>query len=291
MSVKTRVVMARFMPRRTFAIPGLLALGVLAGCSGQAASPPALAEASTAVSPSTEPSGPPLTLVALGDSDATGHGDETGSGWVNRYAGLVEAALNRPVTVHQYARDGTDSADLRSSLESDEELRAAIAEADIVVIGTGGGDLNAGDDHFAKGQCQKAECYQGVIAELGANLDASAATIAKLRDGAPTVLRAITLANALTGAEAMIPPFFRGVATEVGAYQALTLREAICRAMTDHGGECIDTVTAFNGADGTENAYEKGLMNKADCCYPSGDGQQLIAELLVETGLEPNPLN
>lgn len=290
MCVTTRTVMVRFMPGRIFALPGLLALAVLAGCSGQAVSSPTTSPP-TAVAPSTEPSGPPLALVALGDSDATGHGDETGAGWVNRYAGLVEVALDRPVTVHQFARDGTDSVDLRSSLESDEELRAAIAEADIVVIGTGGGDLNAGDDQFAKGQCQGVECYQEVIAELGANLDASAATIATLRDGAPTVLRAITLANALTGAEAVIPPFFRGVATEVGAYQALTLRGAICPAMTDHGGECIDTVTAFNGADGTENAYEKGLMNKVDCCYPSGDGQQLMAELLVETGLEPNLLS
>jgi hypothetical protein len=44
---------------------------------------------------------------------------------------------------------------------------------------------------------------------------------------------------------------------------------------------------AFNGPDGTENAYRKGLMNHVDCCYPSGKGQQLIAQLLFKTGLKP----
>jgi hypothetical protein len=28
-------------------------------------------------------------------------------------------------------------------------------------------------------------------------------------------------------------------------------------------------------------------MNKIDCCYPSGNGQQLIAQLLLKTGLAP----
>jgi len=33
--------------------------------------------------------------------------------------------------------------------------------------------------------------------------------------------------------------------------------------------------------------YAKGLLNHDDCCYPSAKGQQLMAELLLETGLAP----
>jgi hypothetical protein len=55
--------------------------------------------------------------------------------------------------------------------------------------------------------------------------------------------------------------------------------------MSGHRGRCIDVLTAFNGASGTENAYAKGLMNKVECCYPSAKGQQLMAKLLLETGV------
>ena len=38
-------------------------------------------------------------------------------------------------------------------------------------------------------------------------------------------------------------------------------------------------------ASGRENAYKRGLLNHEDCCYPSAKGQQLIADLLLKTGL------
>ena len=57
--------------------------------------------------------------------------------------------------------------------------------------------------------------------------------------------------------------------------------------MKTHRGRCIDVLTAFNGTSGTTDAYKSGLMNKIECCYPSGKGQQLIAQLLLETGLAP----
>ncbi len=46
------------------------------------------------------------------------------------------------------------------------------------------------------------------------------------------------------------------------------------------------------GGGGTDprrprNAYVKGLMNKQQCSYPSAKGQQLIAQLLLQTGLAP----
>jgi hypothetical protein len=32
---------------------------------------------------------------------------------------------------------------------------------------------------------------------------------------------------------------------------------------------------------------EMGLLNHEDCCYPSARGQQVMADLLFETGLLP----
>ena len=52
-------------------------------------------------------------------------------------------------------------------------------------------------------------------------------------------------------------------------------------------GRCIDVFHAFNGPAGTDDAYAKGLMNHADCCYPNGKGQQVIAQMLFNAGLAP----
>jgi hypothetical protein len=108
-----------------------------------------------------------------------------------------------------------------------------------------------------------------------------------LRGSKTTALRAITQANPLTGAEDVIPPFLKSVATRIGVYQARTANRAICRVMAKYGGRCIDLLRRFNGPRGTENAYAKGLLNHEDCCYPSAKGQQLMATLLFETGLAP----
>jgi hypothetical protein len=57
--------------------------------------------------------------------------------------------------------------------------------------------------------------------------------------------------------------------------------------MAKHGGRCVDAFRIFNGADGTQNAYAKGWLTKNPCCYPSGKGQQVMAELVFSSGLAP----
>jgi len=84
----------------------------------------------------------------------------------------------------------------------------------------------------------------------------------------------------------VIPPFLKRISTRIGSYQARTANRSICQVMARYHGRCIDVLKAFNGPEGTEDAYRKGLMNHDDCCYPSAKGQQLMAELLLRTGLE-----
>jgi lysophospholipase L1-like esterase len=229
----------------------------------------------------------PLRIVALGDSETTGHGDPTRRGWVGRYAGLLRSRRGLKVTVTNLARDGTTSSRLLSIVRSDSTTRAALRKADIVLFGIGGADLNAGDTRWEAGECSGEACYAGDLRAFGRNFDSVVATVRKLRGSKKTVLRAITPPNGLTGAEDVIPPFLKPVATKIGVYQAKTLLQSICAGMAKHRGRCVDVLHAFNGPDGTENAYAKGLLNHDDCCYPSGKGQQLMAELLFRTGLKP----
>jgi hypothetical protein len=47
------------------------------------------------------------------------------------------------------------------------------------------------------------------------------------------------------------------------------------------------TSSELNGASGTGNAYARGWLTKDPCCYPSGKGQQVMAQLVFDTGLAP----
>lgn len=222
-------------------------------------------------------------IVALGDSDTTGSGDPTGVGWVGYYARSLTQNLHVQVEVDNLAVDGKTSDELLSELRSDPTTQQAVANAQIVVIGIGGADLNAGDANLQAGTCEGKACYVPVLHAFGRNFDAIVAEVQALPDS-PTVIRAITLPNALPGAESVIPPF---ATPEISLYQAATETRIICQTVQKYGGRCVDVLHAFNGPSGTENAYKTGLMNLQDCCYASTKGQRLIAGLLLKTGLAP----
>jgi lysophospholipase L1-like esterase len=237
--------------------------------------------------PSPDSAGAGWTLVALGDSETTGSGDPSGQGWVAYYADVIRAGQSREVTVTNLAANGTTSDQLLRSIQSNEQVREQIAAADIVVLGVGGADLIAGDEALAAGSCEGTTCYDPAIEAYTANIDDIAAAIMMVRAGKPTVLRAITMPNVLTGAEDVIPPFLSDIATEVGVHQARGFNAATCEAMDAHGGACIDVLAAINGPQGSGDGYAAGLLNLEDCCYPNERGHRLIAELLYDTGLAP----
>ena len=223
-------------------------------------------------------------LVALGDSGATGAGDEEGTGWVQRYAALIRQQDSEVIVINA-ARNGTTSGGLANRLKTSSALRSQIAASDIVVLSIGGADLNHGDDAWAAGKCVGPPCYEAVFTTFAANVDAIASEVAGLRAGRPTAIRALTFPNGYTGAEDVLPRFLVASATEVGVFQARRHAEITCAAMAKVGGKCVELLEPFNGADGTRDAYAAGLMNHEQCCYPSAAGQQLIAELLLASGL------
>lgn len=228
-----------------------------------------------------------LAVVALGDSETTGAGDPTGLGWVGRYARLLDRKLGVKTKVTNLAVDGETSAELLAEVRSGPTTRKALEKAQVVLLGIGGADYNAADDNFAAGRCRAEACYAPALKSFARNFDATVAAIRELRGSDKAVLRSITQANALTGAEDVIPSFLKPVATRIGVYQARTANRSICAVMAKYEGKCIDVLRAFNGPDATADAYKKGLLNHEDCCYANAKGQQLMAELLVKTGLAP----
>src|SRR5262245_8228334 len=119
---------------------------------------PLLVAAVLSASASSQAAAPAVwNVVALGDSDATGEGDEKGLGWVGRYERLLEQRLGLEVTVTNLAQNGQTSADLLASLRSNAFTRKAVRSAHIVLIGTGGADLGTGDERLEAGSCNGPE--------------------------------------------------------------------------------------------------------------------------------------
>lgn len=225
-----------------------------------------------------------LSVVAIGDSDATGVGDPSSRGWVGRYADLLKAETGAVVTVDNRAMEGDTSDQLRGDVAHDASLRRALADADVVLIGIGGADLNAGDVALSAGDCRGIGCYAAVLRRFDVNISAIAAGV---RQVAPSALmRAMSLPNAFPGAGSAIPPF---ITANISRDEATTERDSVCRAMQANGGRCVDVVAAFNGPLARGDAYARGLMTKDPCCYPNAAGQQLIARLLIAQGLDGLP--
>ncbi len=225
-----------------------------------------------------------MAVVAVGDSDASGAGDESAGGWVARYGRLLQNRLGRPVSVQNLAAEGQTSRELLDAVSHDDVVRKLIRTADVVLVGIGGADLNAGDDAMAAGSCAGRACYADILAGFATNIAAIASQIHGLAPHA--LLRAMSLPNAFPGGGQVLPP---SATADVSRYQVLAERGAVCHAMRAVGGRCVDVVRAFNGAHATADAYATGLMTKDPCCYPSGKGQQLIAELLLATGTPTSP--
>ncbi len=229
-----------------------------------------------------------LRVVALGESDASGSGDPTRQGWVvGRYGRLLGRQLGVKVVLKNLAEEGQTSGQLLSAVRSDAYTRGLVRSADVVLFGAGGADLNAGDDRWQAGACSGPLCYAGDIQRFGRNLAATVAEVRRLRGTKRTALRAVTLPNAYPGALDVLPSFLRPTAVQLGVFQFGGLRKQICSAMLRYNGRCIDVMRVFNGPAGTEDAYKKGLMNHSDCCYANAKGQQLMAELLLKTGIAP----
>lgn len=250
----------------------VLALAALTGCSAGPRSLPATSSPAAAAHP--------ISVVGLGDSDATGQGDPSGRGWVGRFGALAQRELGRRVVVDNRAVEGKPSAQLRSEVEKDGDLREALRTADVILVGIGGADLNAGDDALSAGRCEGTACYTDLLKDFDRNIAAIAGELHRVAPDA--LLRAITLPNVVPGGKAVIPSF---ITPAIGRYQVETERDAVCTAMKAAGGRCVDVALTFNGPRLDADAYATGLLTKDPCCYPSAKGQQRIAELLVEAGL------
>ena len=209
-----------------------------------------------------------IKVLAIGDSDTTGIGDPSGQGWAGRYGDLLHRKLSTAVHVDNLAVEGQTSDELRNAVAGDDALRQALAKADVVLIGLGGADLNAGDDALQAKQCDGRVCYTPILRRFGENITAIATEIHRLNDTA--LLRAISLPNGYPGAGDAIPPF---ITADISRYQSTAERAMVCQAMQVSGGRCADVVRAFNGPSANRERFDdQGSMLLPEWQRSAADG-------------------
>ena len=92
-----------------------------------------------------------------------------------------------------------------------------------------------------------------------------------MREGKPTILRTINRYNDWIGwSDARLTPG----QTETVVDFIAKWNEMLCASATEHGFDCADLSTAFNGPDGTEPS---GDLLADDYTHPSDKGNTLIA--------------
>lgn len=274
------------MRSRTLGTLAVVLLVVAVGCNRPPASPRAAPTASpSAVEPIPSPpvtatagperaSGRPLHYVALGDSLASGMGGEPS--YADAYRRALQRRMGRPVELVNLGRPGWTSGQLLNLLRSDEQVRATVAEADVVSWNIGGNDIIGAVLRTATSTCGGTDglgCVRATTEEFRGRWRAIIDELVSLRRSPNVPLLTFDLYT----------PFIpAGARTDAVLGQLAEMNATITASDGLEGVEVAPVARAFAG-DGT------GRLMSADGLHPSPAGHHRIARLLLRETPAPPP--
>lgn len=199
----------------------------------------------------------PLNFVVLGDSWIDGEHCGGCTTFAGLWAADVQKRTRRDVRVTNLSGANERSApqdkttgSLLTTLRKDSVTMAAISNADIVLISTGGNDLPLIGDKLIHGTCGGPDgraCIRWLGRLWHRNYDAIVGRIVSLRHGQPTAIRLVIGGNPFLGSadlNSLMPP---GFATTGGAYLTSVEVGAICDAAQKYHAVCIDGRRILSG--------------------------------------------
>jgi lysophospholipase L1-like esterase len=288
------------MTRRVSLVTLSLALvaAACAGCAGSTASATPTTVASATPAASATASADPLRLVILGDSIAV---PEIGCGecigFDEQYAAYLETQTARPVDLRNEAVPGDRIESLKSLLDTNAAVQAAIAKADIVVVSIG---YNNGPPWDPDDPCHvplveqdadlipailamTPECITETIDMYRGELDSVYGRIEMLAAGRSQVRITFGVFDNIRdnpggdGTSPLVSPENMQPALELFASIFDQWNAMDCEVATAHGFVCADLRHAFNGPDGNGSV---GPYTAPDWVHPNEAGQAVMAKLL-----------
>jgi lysophospholipase L1-like esterase len=259
----------------------------LPGCAASRSAP----AGATGVAPATARS-TTLQLVGLGDSISTANQCSGCTDLVSAYAQRAAKTLGRPVDAQNLSMPNADIQTLLKQTAA-EQPQEALSHADIVVVTIGFNDTpwNRIDNpcdaapQYPVIQWRKitSACVAKVTAEYGRDLDALLTRVEKLRKGAPTVLRVVSVYDSVIGDHAD-PGWDAPEAVQPSIAGNLAFMKEQCAVARRHHGQCVDLLHAINGPTVSQDAApylsEHTHMNQR--------GHDLAAQLLDGLGYTPS---
>jgi lysophospholipase L1-like esterase len=252
--------------------------------------------------PRASPAPAPFVLTVIGDSIPFNAPDDCSgcTGFVDTVADALRSALDRDVVVRNASRhDGARTHDIVDQLIDDRAIISSLPDADVVLVSFGFNDqppywfggppcqtVNETDDEAAWVNAiatTTTECIDSTTATLRTQ---ARTALTRLRELAPDAgIGVLNSYNAWIGwaGETRYPDAADNVAEQT-AYALDTWSSSLCAEAQRIDATCVDIYHAFNGADGMDPA---GALLADDYTHPSQQGNDLIARVLLDSGLWP----
>lgn len=206
----------------------------------------------------------PFIYTAIGDSLSVGTGSLLASGFEKRYAGLTEQALQRPVEVNIFAKNGATSGEILQRLRTD-KVKSAIYYSSIISITAGGNDLIHAARQYSK--TKQPDLFKQAVNNFAQNLSSMLQEIYVLKSSftSPFIIRLVGLYN----------PFPRIQGSD---YYVLSFNSRL--------QQFANSNTAVANIFYPFKQYGKKVLS-LDGLHPNGKGYQVIAEILYQLGYFP----
>jgi lysophospholipase L1-like esterase len=220
--------------------------------------------------------------VALGDSTPDGYG--VGYSYVDYYAEFIEEDMEVGVEIHNFSRSGETTSMMLERVRGDEDIRAAIRDAEVITIWTGWNDLKKPLSRFRDETCggeDNLECIREAVEALNGNIDAALDEIVALTSPQRTLIRIGDVGI----------PFVAGWQHK-GWFETLqgpcyeVWRDHLIEAAEERGITVVDIYHVLNGPNGDEKMEGVYL---SDGFHFNEEGHRLVAELHREAGYEYAP--
>jgi len=241
----------------------------------------------------------PTSTIEVAETEASYDWDlvfisnSIGFGVPELYAHNIEQDTGKMVQVHDYAIGSLNAVDVLHDLQhgpdsvnnnSLRSLREDVKEAEVIVFFAdpeGDPSVTSDFDNCIYGRAIPPEnCGPETYGDYSENLKAIYAEIFTLRDGKPTIIRAIDLYNP------MISRFRQNNMEAECTHCQEIFNNIIQEAAAAYNIPTVSLYDAFNGPDHDQDPREKGYIGY-DGLHTSPEGRQLIADLLSEAGYEP----
>jgi hypothetical protein len=211
--------------------------------------------------------------------------DSTGTGVAEIFAQNIERDTGKTVRIHDHVEGGLPALGVLLRLQNDQSLQSDIAEAEVIVFfgnpeGVPSlGGVQGGIDACMEGNAPE-DCTLQLYEPYIENLKTIYEEIFALRNGQPTIIRAVGFYNPLISEH-------RNNNVEIECTQCWeTFNLAIQEGAAEYNIPFVSVYDAFNGVNHDEDPREKGYIS-SDGEHTSKEGRQVIADILSEAGYEP----